>query len=250
MQAHYLHDSVVFAERMPFERAMPRAVAGWLLGMNPKAAQSLLGKPHSWLRPAPDALLVPMGPGLCRLEVEAARVPFEPLLSDTEALLFLVGVGQTVQAATSLLAWPRRVNAAVDKALVELKDMGVSVGDCDGDGRRILRPPSRVQSDPSLDACRVDAHSWEPMAWIFDQWLADWRARDQRGVAARPDDWARVIGQGTPVSRLSWMAEEVGHMSLYRLGAKDGKSHSPWPTFHWLALCAWIRQRVIACPLS
>lgn len=247
MQAHYLHDSVVFLERMPFERGLSRAVAGWLLGMNPKAAKHLLCKSHSWLRPTPDDLLGPMESGLCRLEVEAARVPFEPLLADTEALLYLLAEGQTVQAATSLLAWPRRVNAAIDKALVELKDMGVSVKD--GDGCKILRPPSRVQSDPSLDACRVDAHSWEPMAWIFDQWLADWRARDQRGVAARPSDWERVIGQGTRVSRLSWMAEEVGHMALYRLGAKDGKSHSPWPTFHWLALCAWVRQRVIACPL-
>ncbi len=248
MQAHYLHDSVVFLERVPFERGLPRTVAGWILGMNPKAAQRLLSKSHSWLRPAADTSLVTTGSGLCRLEVETAGVLFEPSITDTGALLFLLAEGQSVQAATSLLAWPRRINVAIDHALAELKNMDVVIGEGDGDGRRILRPPFRVQSDPSLDACRVDAHSWDSMAWIFDQWLADWRVRNQRGVAARPDDWERIIGHDTPVSRLSWMTEEMGHMTLYRLGAKDGKLHSPWPTFHWLAFCTWVRQRIIACP--
>src|SRR5690606_11674094 len=90
MQGLYLHDSVVFLERMPFEPDLPRSVAGWLLGMTPTAAQRLLGKSHSWLRPALDGSRMPMESDLCRLEVESARVPFEPLLADTEALLFLL----------------------------------------------------------------------------------------------------------------------------------------------------------------
>ena len=250
MQAHYLHDPLAFLERIPRELALSRTASGWILDMNPKAAQRLLGRSNSWLRPATCVLAAPEGSGSCQLGVHIAHIPFEPALAEIEALLRLLAEGQSVQSATDLLAWPRQLDFAIEQALTEMKAKGVVVGVHGDTGDFVLIPPSRGHSEPSLDACRLDAFSWAPMAWVFDQWLADWRDREQRGVTVRSDDWERVVEQDRPISRLPWMTEELGHMTCYRLKAKGKGSHSPWSAFRWLALSAWVRQRVIDYPLT
>ncbi|MTI73919.1 MAG: hypothetical protein FH747_09725 [Stenotrophomonas sp.] len=251
MQAHYVHDPLAFLEKVPRDRRPSRAAAGWILGMNPKAAHRLLGKASSWLKPAASgALAVPQESMSCRLDVGEARISFEPALADIDTLLRLLAEGQSVQSATDLLAWPRRTNPALEQALAELKTKGVAIDGTEDEGQFVIAPPSRAHSEPSLDACRRDAFSWAPMAWIFGAWLVDWRAREQRGVAVRSEEWNRVVGQDTPISRLPWQTHERGHVTCYRLGAKSKGSHSPWPMFRWLCLSAWVREWVIACPTT
>lgn len=248
MQGHYLHDPLAFLERIPTERAPPRSVAGWLLGMHPKSARRLLEKRNSWLHQAQDHLPHLEGSHACELHALSPSVPYEPTLAETEVLLRLYAEGTSTAAAVDCLKWPRGISAAVEAALAVLRERGVGIGSHAGEGEFALCPPLREAADASLEACIVDASGWAPMVWVFDHWLPDWRARHKKGVYASSHDWERIVGTHSPVSRLPWTHEPKGHMTFHHLPAKPGRSHSLWPQFRWLALAAWFRQEVMNYP--
>lgn len=245
MQGHYLHDPLVFLERMPAEPMPSRAAAGWLLRMHPQAARRLLAQPCSWLHRAQG--LLPEGDGslACQLYAPPSSCPFEPTLAETEVLLRLCAEGAAVEAAIDRLAWPRRIASSVEDALTALRASGVGVGPRVGEHDFALDPPLRESPDAELDACVVDASAWASLAWLFSQWLRDWHARHRKGVYATEDDWKRFVGAHGPVSRLPWTGQSKGRMTFHRLGATAGRCHSLWPTFRWIALAAWFRQEVL-----
>ena len=77
-------------------------------------------------------------------------------------------------------------------------------------------------------------------------WLADWRARDQKGISARSTDWERHVGTTSAVSGLDWTCVQEGHLNSYRLDGKQQNAHSPWPTLRWMSFAAWLRQELIS----
>lgn len=245
MQGHYLHDPLVFLERMPAEPVPSRAAAGWLLGMHPQAARRLLAQPCSWLHPAQGPLPGGDGSLACQLYGPRSSCPFEPTLAETEVLLRLCAERSAVEAAIDRLAWPRRIASAVEVALAALRASGVGVGPRAGEHEFALDPPLRESPDAELEACVVDASAWASLAWVFGQWLRDWHARHRKGVYATDDDWERFVGAHGPVSRLPWAKKPKGRMTFHRLGATAGRSHSLWPTFRWIALAAWFREELL-----
>lgn len=250
MQGHYLHDPLVFLERMPKGRDLSAAEAGMLLGMNPKAAHRLLRMAHSWLRPKSATEPVSSrGVDACALGAAERHHPFEPTLRETQALLELLGHGRSVCLALECLAWPRRYEGVIEQILADLNRAGVVIGRRKDESDQSFLSPPRMHSHPSLDACMCDGSCWGEMAWIFDQWLLDWRARDKKGVTVRSDEWDRSIRPGSPVSRLPWRVEVVGHMTFRRMEAAQRNAHSPWPAFRWIAASAWFRQRILDFPL-
>lgn len=241
---HYLHDPVTFLKRMPKNSRKYRESAGWILGMVPKAAQRLLNQERSWLRPPAD-WQQPMSASVVMLPVFESHAFFEPNLTDASALLALVANGQSIESASHALAWPTTAADQVASVLAVLRDRGVVLGSSDAGGMYSLSAPSRRHGHEALIRCAADAHCWRALAWIFETWLADWRARDLKGFTGRPADWERTVPQSSPLRRLPWRPKAKGHMTFFELTGARAHEHSAWPELRWMALSAWFLGRLL-----
>lgn len=249
LQGHYLHDPLVFLERIQRSKNMTQTSAGWLFGMNPRAAFQLLSKESSWLRPK-RAQEGQNSATVCELRVSFEPRHFEPTLCAMEELLNILAQGRSPRASLAIVAWPLQLENALSSAIKELEQSGLIIGQTDNDGFKSIDQPQRAHMHPALDACRSDAYSWNGLAWVFQQIMEDWRAWDSNGFAARPIDWAQRIRPDMPLAMLSWHEERMGHMTMYRLNADRKYGHSPWVAIRWLALAAWLRKRIFDCPLT
>ena len=243
MQGYYLHSPLAFMERMPCENALAASEAGWLLGMSPKAAQELIKRRSAWLW---KSNLRPPGSGSmeCALIQDLNLGDFQPSLHEAEQLALLLAAGTSPQNALSAMAWPLNLEARINRCLAELKSFGVSLRQEDSHWK--LAPPARGHSDAAFQMMHKDERSWHSLTWIFSTWLADWRARDQRGISAIGADWELHVGASRAISNLSWTCVPAGHINSYYLGGKQKNAHSPWPTLRWMSFAAWLRKELVS----
>lgn len=243
MLGYYLHDPVVFIERLGGKNEVQASYAAWILGMVPRSATRLLNQGRSWIRPV-DAWVMPVTSTTFEFLLGYSTRTFSPCLPDIEALISLIANEQSVASAMGVLGWPTSLIGVVEKAMDCLRGKGVMVGRAPATGMYELMPPTRAHANEALDACRKDAHCWKGMAWIFDQWLIDWRMWDRKGVTAKPADWEEQVGASSPIHRLPWQASPDGHMNFYELRGGRKHAHSAWNALLWSALSAWLLQRI------
>lgn len=243
MQGYYLHSPLAFSERMPRETVLAPVEAGWLLGMSPKSAQELIKRPNAWLWKSTFSPSV-SGSMDCAMAQDFEEGLFEPSLREAERLVLLLAAGASPRSALSAMAWPLKLESTLQRCMDELASFGVSIGE-EGSLWK-LAPPARAHSEAAFHLMRTDAKSWQSLAWIFSTWLADWRARDEKGISARNTDWERHVGTTSAVSGLDWTCVQEGHLNSYRLDGKQQNAHSPWPTLRWMSFSAWIRKELIS----
>ena len=145
--------------------------------------------------------------------------------------------------------------ARVDKAVVEkaaeevFESLAVPEAAAPGVGMMILSidyrcNPLGEHGHEALEHCAMDAHCWDALAWIFEQWLADWRMRGAKGFTARTRDWEQRVPRNSPVRRLPWKAEAQGHMTFHGLASGRTHEHSAWSAVRWLSLSAWVLRQL------
>jgi hypothetical protein len=200
---HYLHDPIALLARMPRSPDPSRVQTGWILGMVPQAAQSLLDQGQSWLLPARGRQWQ-LEANVTLLPEIAGHSSFDPTVSGTTALLELLAVGQSIDAALRTLGWPTRLESQIKGALEELRIHAVVVGTQVADGNYSLTPPTRKHGHEALERCATDVHCWSSLAWIFGMWLKDWRARNRKGFSAAMDDWVKNVPGSSPLQSLPW----------------------------------------------
>ena len=243
MQGYYLHDPLVFLVRLPRGGELASEHAGWILDMLPRTARRLLGQDHSWLRPR-TSWVPPAGMDHCELPATTACGRYEPSVAAASGLLNLLAAGQSIDAAIGVLAWPNTLRDKIERVLATLRDHGVALGAVETDGFYALAPPSRAHGHEALEHCAMDAHCWDALAWIFEQWLADWRMRGAKGFTARTRDWEQRVPRNSPVRRLPWKAEAQGHMTFHGLASGRTHEHSAWSAVRWLSLSAWVLRQL------
>jgi hypothetical protein len=240
---HYVHDPVALLARMPTGSGPSPRHSGWILGMVPKAAKHLMEQDRSWLSPRSERHSPP-GANVLLLPAVAPQDSFEPTLAATASLLGLVAEGQSVESATRMLAWPISSVSRVKSALADLRERDVVVSTSSAPDTHSLAPPSRRHTHEALAQCSSEAHRWRELTWIFETWLSDWNALVLKGFIARMSDWDRNVPKSSPIRRLPWKESKKGPRTFFELPGARAHEHSAWPELRWMALSAWLVERL------
>ena len=241
---YYIHDPVALMIHPDDVTAkVPKAEAGWILGMTRVSAGRLLSKgAPSWLLPVRASR--PSGGEAFCLPLPVLKANFNPTVAGAEQIATHIARGEMIEHAVAMARWPKTAIGSVSVAVQRLGHAGIALGEFSGaEGLIVVRPPRASGTRDRLRELRWNQTYWPVLHRAFEAWMRVAAIREVQGIPMGEQAWQDLLKAAPPLAALGWVRSRTGRLDSWHLEKEDGKQ-SDWLRLRWLLLCAWVAQEV------